>query len=715
MPPSRLGLLGLTLVCSLPSLARAQANDPQASPNAAEGAADEVRVRGNKADNLRRNSGSGTVITEKEIKRAQPENMGELLRRVPGVQVRQEDAMGLRLNIGVRGLSPRRSRLVLLEEDGVPVVVSPYGEPELYYMPAVERIQSVDLIKGSDVLRYGPQTVGAIVRLRTWEPTEKPAWHVAGTLGTLGFGEALARYSNTHEGVGYMVQAFHKGGDGYRNMGFSSTDLISKVRFAVSRRGEIRVKLGFHNEHARTTYTGLTDTLYREDPRQDTIAPSDYFGIRRLEGAISHEHRFNQDIRLVSTLFAYQMDTALRLQSFDRSRFPAVEYQRIPDPTGLFFRNTTNLRDRVYDVAGVSSELEARFATGPVAHKGVFGLRGIGEITHRKFSIGSFPSAEAGDLQTDDVTRIVGVGTWLQDQIAFNDWVVVTPAFRLEHSETFKNLRRVADDTRAPYDVDRNAHATSTGAMPGLGMSVGKPTLNVFTSLHVGYSAPRISQSITPDGRDANLDAEHSSNYELGTRAKLGKWLRAEADGFLVNFDNQLVSNNPLSGFTSEFINGGRTRHFGFEGTTQIRFGEALHWPLELDLAANYTYVRSRFVGGTFGGNVIPYAPPHTLQTTLDAAHPIGLSGQIAFSYVAPQFTDERNTVEPGPTGLDGRIPAFTTVDLGARYRHKRTGLSLGIAVKNLLDRVYISDRLPNGIFTAGFRQFFATLAWSSD
>lgn len=697
----------------------AHAADPpkpdETTPDAATEKPDEVRVRGNKADNLKRASGSGTVITEKEIKRAQPENMGELLRRVPGVQVRQEDAMGLRLNIGVRGLSPRRSRLILIEEDGVPVVVSPYGEPELYYMPAVERIQSVDLMKGSDVLRSGPQTVGAIVKLHTWEPTDKRSWHVAGTLGTLGFGEALARYSDTYEGVGYMLQAFHKGGDGYRNMGFYSTDAIGKVRFPVGRKGEVRVKLGFHNEHARTTYTGLTDTLYRQNRRQDTIAPDDYFGIRRLEGAIAHEHRASSSTRLTTTLFAYQMDTNLRLQSFDRTRFPAVEYARIPDVSGLFFRQTTNLRNRVYDVAGLSTELETRFATGSVDHKTVVGVRGIGESTRRQLSIGDFPTAESGALQTDDTTNIAGLGVWLQDQIAFSDIVVVTPAFRLEHSETFKRLHRVADDTRAPYDVDRSASSRSTGAMPGLALSIGKPALNAFSSFHVGYSAPRISQSITPDGRDANLDAENSSNYELGARGKLGKWLRAEADGFLVNFDNQLVSNNPLSGFTSEFINGGRTRHAGFESTAMVRFGEGLKLPIDLDLSANYTFVRSRFVGGTFAGKAIPYAPPHTLQATLDAAHPIGVSAQAAFSYVASQYTDERNTIEPGPTGLDGRIPAFTTVDVGARYRHKKTGLSLGIAVKNLLDRVYISDRLPNGIFTAGFRQLFATLAWSSE
>ncbi|MDB4997088.1 MAG: Outer rane receptor for Fe3+-dicitrate/TonB-dependent receptor, partial [Myxococcaceae bacterium] len=49
----------------------------------------EVRVIGNKPDSLQRIPGSGTVITQKEIERAQPYDTGEMLRRVPGVQVRQ--------------------------------------------------------------------------------------------------------------------------------------------------------------------------------------------------------------------------------------------------------------------------------------------------------------------------------------------------------------------------------------------------------------------------------------------------------------------------------------------------------------------------------------------------------------------------------------------------------------------------------------------------
>src|SRR6185295_2911845 len=192
---------------------------------------------------------------------------------------------------------------------------------------------------------------------------------------------------------------------------------------------------------------------------------------------------------------------------------------------------------------------------------------------------------------------------------AMSDIVVVTPALRIEHSHSEKAIHRVDDGTRAPYDVDLSGSSNATGAMPGLGLIIGTPKLNVFSSLYLGYSAPRVTQSITPDGHDADLKAEHRSNYEAGVRGRAGKWLSAEGNGFLINFDNQLVSNNPLSGATSEFVNGGRTRHLGVESNAIFHAGHVLSLPFVADLGARYTFVRSRFVGGTFDGNSIPYSP----------------------------------------------------------------------------------------------------------
>jgi Fe(3+) dicitrate transport protein len=251
--------------------------------------------------------------------------------------------------------------------------------------------------------------------------------------------------------------------------------------------------------------------------------------------------------------------------------------------------------------------------------------------------------------------------------------------------------------------------------MPGIGVIYGSAKLNAFSSAYLGYSAPRVSQAITPGGQDANLHAERSKNFELGLRGRGKNWFRAEADAFAIFFDNQLVSNNPLSGYDSEFIDGGRTQHLGAEATASVRIGKAFELPVDLDLAGQYTYVRARFAGGTFAGRTVPYSPANSASLSLDAAHPVGLSAQVAFSYVGSQFTDEQNSIVGGATGLDGIMSAYTTLDAGARYRYRPSGVSFGLSVKSLLDRVYLSDRLPNGIFTTGFRQIFATFAWSSD
>jgi Fe(3+) dicitrate transport protein len=677
-------------------------------------AAREITVQGNKAEALKRASGSSTTIGEREIRNTQPESNAELLRRVPGLQVRTEDPMGLRLNLGVRGLSPSRSRLILMEEDGVPVVVSPYGEPELYYTPMVERVQRLDVLKGSDVLRYGPQTVGAVVQLHTFEPTVRPAWYIADQVGSRGYGSVQARYSATTGDVGYVAQVVRKSGDGYRNMGFYATDAFGKAVYTNASAGQLSLKLGFHDDRARTTYTGLTDALFREDPRRDTVAPDDFFAIRRYEASLVHEKHFSENTALRSTLFAYQMNLGQRTQDFV-NKDPTIFGQQPARTVGdLFFLDTSTLRDRRYYVGGLSTELDHRFETGPALHRVKVGARAIEDVARRKLESGSTPTADSGELLTDDTTRILGLSAWLEDQIAVTGKLLVTPAFRYEHSTSTKQFHVVQNVlSKPPESSGLEATSHASGAMPGVGVIYGSAKGNVFGSAYLGYSAPRVSQAITAEGHDANLHAERSKNYELGVRGR-NEWLRAEADGFLIQFDNQLVSNNPLQG-GSEFVDGGRTRHLGAEATTTLRIGKGLKLPLDLDLGAQYTFVQARFVGGSFNGRTVPYSPVNSANLTLDIAHPAGLSGQIAFAYVGSQYSDENNTVQPGPTGLDGVIDAYTTLDVGARYRYAPSGVSFGLSVKSLLDRVYISDRLPNGIFTAGFRQIFATFAWSSD
>ena len=91
-----------------------------------------------------------------------------MLEYVPGINGFADDGIGnSRISIGIRGLNPRRSSRVLILEDGVPIQPALYVYPNMYYNPPADRIDQIEVIKGSGTILYGPQTMGGIINYFT--------------------------------------------------------------------------------------------------------------------------------------------------------------------------------------------------------------------------------------------------------------------------------------------------------------------------------------------------------------------------------------------------------------------------------------------------------------------------------------------------------------------------------------------------------------------
>ncbi len=246
----------------------------------------------------------------------------------------------------------------------------------------------------------------------------------------------------------------------------------------------------------------------------------------------------------------------------------------------------------------------------------------------------------------------------------------------------------------------------------------------MFAGAHVGYAPPRVAAAITAAGLDRNLDAERSLNYELGARLMPFNWLRAEATAFLIDFQNEIIQ---VSGNEAEFANGGASRHMGVEAAANADIARALGKSWSLTAGLRYTFIDARLLRengsaeAALDNHFVPYAVPHTLMATVGFEHPLGISAQATWNYVSRHYTDRENTEVGSADGLYGPIDAYQTVDLGARYTHRRTGLSLSVAVKNVQGyftdargrpNVFIASRSPEGIFPGGFGQTMVTLRW---
>ncbi len=670
----------------------------------------EVRVIGDRAEALQRIPGSGAIVSEKEIERTQPYDAAEMLRRVPGVVARQEEGGGQRLDIGIRGLDPGRSRRVLVLEDGVPVAINPYAEPDLYYAPPIERMRGIEVVKGSGSILFGPQTIGGVVNFLTLRPPDRQRAAIDVLGGDYAYARVLGMYGDRVGPVRWVVQAFHKKGDGFRDEAFTATDVFGKVAWDTSDTGQLTLKLGVHDDGSRSGDVGLTQAMFETTPRRATIKGDDRLTLRRYEVSLLHEERVGNDTKIKTMVYAYTTSRLWRRQDYTRTPISGQRYDRVVGdidlPNGaIFLARTNTILDRTYEVAGVEPRVEHRFSTLSVRHTVEAGGRILGESAVYQQRQGETPTSDAGALQLAESHRTYAFAAFVQDRMAFLPTLLATPGLRLEHAAMRREVGR-----QGGVDVVSSGGSRTTGVIPGVGLTVGTRRLHGFGGLHVGFAPPRVTSAVNPKGFDQALSPEKNIQYEIGARAAPEKWLKAETTLYLTNFQNQLIASTDAG--QTLLVNGGRTRHYGVEAQSTFEPGKLLRLGFALDLVARYNFSRAVFVGGDTDGMLLPYAPLHTATTALDFEHATGFGAQVAVAYTGRQFADPRNTVPDDGSGRVGEIPAFANLDLTARYRHKPSGVTVRLLVKNAPDNLYIVSRRPEGIFTGGFREIMVGLRW---
>jgi Fe(3+) dicitrate transport protein len=104
----------------------------------------EVTIIGEKEKSI---PGSGQYINSKNLEKLNQANINNVLRIIPGVNIRDEEGFGLRPNIGLRGTPVNRSAKITLMEDGILIAPAPYADPSAYYFPTFARMQGIAVVK----------------------------------------------------------------------------------------------------------------------------------------------------------------------------------------------------------------------------------------------------------------------------------------------------------------------------------------------------------------------------------------------------------------------------------------------------------------------------------------------------------------------------------------------------------------------------------------
>ena len=669
----------------------------------------QVDVIGRKPALINRIPGSANIITEASLKNDKPFSGNEMFKKVTGLNVVDEEGAGLRANVGVRGLDPDRSRNVLMMEDGIPIALAPYGEPEMYYTPAIDRMKSIEVLKGSGSILYGPQTIGGVINYITYDPPLSHSLSLQVRGGDGGYFNGQASYGTTLDNVGFQLGFLHKQADRIGITRCDINDLTAKIRFQTGENSRIGIKLAFYDENSNSTYVGLTSSMYDNGDYYTIIAPNDELDVRRYSASLTHDYFFSENAFLRTTVYGYTTTRNWLRQDFSRTptnNMTGVVFGDTTVPRGaIYMRNSTGNRNRQFEVAGVEPRFSYNYNIGNLKNELEGGFRFHYERAFEQRIDGRTAESKSGDLREDEIRTGYAESIFAQNRFFISSNFTLIPGIRLENFHFERDIFRIA------Y---RDTSITNTDDLftpiPGIGVNYNfDNNYSIFAGVHRGYAPPRIKDAITNDGTSLNLDAELSWNYEAGIRASFASLIYFELTGFLMDFSNQVIPVSVSSGGSGTgLVNGGETIHIGAEAGIRFDIHQLLQTKYIVSLSAYSTYVNSTYSNDRFitvisetinvKDNKLPYSPEFTFTSSLDFSTPFGLGFNLSATYVGEQFTDELNTIEAGPSGETGQMPSFITSDMTASYLIAGLNSSVYFSVKNLMDERYIASRRPQGI-----------------
>ncbi len=682
-----------------------------------------LRSRTELASNLDDIPGSVYVISGEEVTHRNPfHDVHQTLRRVPGVNVQEEEGFGLRPNIGLRGTGSERSSKITLMEDGILIAPAPYSAPSAYYFPVVGRMHGVEVRKGSSQIKYGPRTVGGAINLVSTPIPDKSQVNLDLAGGSFATRRVAAAVGGVGSNFGWLVQGYQTATDGFKQLaaggtGFGVGDYNAKFRWHTDRRAstyqELEIKLGYNRQRSDETYLGLTEADFVVNPTlRYAASQQDVMRVEHRQLHVRHFVRPGGQFDLTTTVYRNETDRNwYKLQSVQGTGISRVLDQPDGFTTAMAVlkggdSGPADLRvranNRTYFGHGIQSIAGLQFAGRAVNHEIEIGARyhedqedrfqhedGFQMLANRMV----LTDRGAPGSQSNRVSDARALALFIQDRIDVGSWSV-TPGVRFETIHFTRTDYRTDDPNRiAPDRVRENGVNV---LIPGIGASYAvRDELRLFGGVHRGFSPPS-------PGADGETRAETSVNYELGVRYNTGE-VNGQLVGFFNDYGNILGAATLATGGTGvgDQFNGGAVNAFGIETSLQSRqlgFGGT---PLTVPWGLTFTYTKAQFQtafesdfapwGSVERGDRVPYIPGAQLSGWVGVEH-----NRWSITAGANYSAAMRTVAGQGALRDGERTDAFVVVSTSADFEFGQSS-SFYVAVQNLTGASYVVARRPAG------------------
>ena len=610
-----------------------------------------IQVIGSQEDAVSKIPGAAVIVDQEQIKQVIPTSTEDILKRVSGVYVKPEEESAVVANIGMRGISSADYKTLILE-DGVPVAPGLFVGNGRYYNPRVQRMDSIEVMKGSSALRYGPLNIGGVINYQTKQPKDGALVDVSvGSWDTYKTTVELGGSSPNKDSKVGAILSWAKS-DGFMDKGYEMKDAVIKAGTAIGDNQWLGVKFTHYENDANISYRGQFLGEYQNE-KESNPAPNDWFLTERNSFDVNHRWNINDDMELQTLFYWSEMNRDYWRYDVDGAASKAAGQ--------WIYKDTLNGNNRAFERIGAETRLVTKHTLFNISSEAEVGLRLMNEKMDDVTIKATRATPRTGTIDKDVKDSAKSVAFYAQNRLDITDQLSVTPGVRIEHYEQQREDKKKSELVKT----------SNTEVMPGLGMTFQlDPAVQLYGSVYKAFS-PALNGDSLSGLQDQKLDAETAVSWEFGLRGQQDA-LSYEMTAFRMDFDNQIIPANSNSDFQS--TNGGKTYNQGLEGAVNLELDNGF------DVFANLTWViDAQFKGDRYNkngtlksrdGDRVPYTPEWIANLGLGYTY-AGLRTQLSANYTGSQFTDELNTkpiVENTSGFFTGKINGYTTVDLTTRY-----------------------------------------------
>lgn len=645
-------------------------------------------------------------------------NTRQILGRIPGLNIVETESGGFTSNgIATRGLNPSQSIEMNTRQNGYNISGDVFSYNEAYYLPAMEAVSRIEMVRGAASLQFGPQFGGLVNYVIKDAPVNKPfEFNTSQTIGSFGMFNSFNSVGGNYKKISYYGFLQYRNMNGYRaNSQQWQLSGFGKLRYNHSE----KLNLGIEYSLLRNKLQmpgGLTDSLFNASPKTSTrtrnwiISPWNIINL-----FVNYHPSANTTLTFKTTYLFSRRSLVWRNEDGGAGAVDEL------DPLTQAYSPR-----EVGNESMKSSATEVRFSKNYKLFHNTSTLAG-----GIRYSYAWFKRQGGGEGSTNSDFDLSIKGEWgynldftttniapfIENIFRIGKRLSITPGLRFEYIRTTANGYKIVDGIKLMSDETRSRSLPLFGTGVEFKLTSSTNFYANFTQAYrpIDYSQLQpfgITSRIDPDLKDA-----HGYNADLGYRGTVNNYLNFDIGGFLMEYNNRIgiiLKTDPATGNDYSLrTNVANSTHQGIESYIEFNLLKYLHSNSTsgLSLFNSFAYIDARYTSGEFKGKRVE-AAAQTINRTGIIFSSRYFSSTFQVSSIGDAYGDASN-IKISNDPVAGYIPAYTIFDFSMSYKFKNYALKAGS--NNLTDKAYFTrrtDEYPGpGIIPSIGRSFYLGLS----